>query len=107
MEWPKAMMMAMRADLRPHRAVEPAKGVLTELYVGGYRFEHGGVNRHVAKASKNHKAEDESHGADNETAHEEVASGNTAEEGNRIEPGQLEVGFTPRFLGKKRRTKRH
>ena len=46
-------------------------------------FAHGVVDRHVAKAGEDDEAEDESEGADNETAHQEVASGNTAEESNR------------------------
>ena len=71
-------------------------------------FAHGVVDRHGAQAGKNIEAEDESEGADNETTHQKAASGDTAEEGNRVEPGQLEVGFAaPRFLGHERRAERH
>src|ERR1035437_4207296 len=70
-------------------------------------FAHGVVDRHVAKAGEDDEAENESEGADNETAHQEVASGNAAQESNRVEPRELEVDFTWRFLGHERRAERH
>jgi hypothetical protein len=71
------------------------------------------VDRHVAKAGEDDETEDESEGADNETTHQEVASGNTAasenslEKVNRAEPRELEVNFTSGFLGQERRAERH
>ena len=54
------------------------------------------------------KPENKSEGADHEAAHQQIASGNPTEEGDRVEPGQLKVGFAaPAFLGQKRRAERH
>ena len=71
-------------------------------------FAHGVVNRHVAKAGEDDETEDESEGADNETTHQKIASANTAEERNRTEVREFEVGFTPGcLLGHERRAERH
>ena len=72
-------------------------------------FAHGVVDRHVAKAGEDEETKDQSEGADNQTAHQEVASGHAAEEGNpgQVERRELEVGFTSSFLRHERRAERH
>src|SRR5262249_7506505 len=69
-------------------------------------FAHGIVHGHVLQAYEDHEAENEAEGADQETAHEEAASRDTTQEGDRIEAGQFEVGFASRILGQERRGKR-
>src|SRR6516165_10002932 len=56
------------------------------------------MDRHIAEPDEDDQAENEAERADGEAAQKQIVSADAAQKGGRMQVGELEVGFTSRFL---------